>query len=89
MKRIIAIVALLGALGLVIYWVADGANWFDVDQVRVEKTDELFGTKSYEWVDEPHVGLLPVLGPVAGGLAVVGVVLMVMSRKKPAPTKQD
>ncbi len=70
-KRILAIVLILISVGLVIYWVVDGALIYSVEQVQVTTTDPLFGTPVTEWKDESHLGLLPYVAPIAGSLVVI------------------
>lgn len=82
MKKTLGIIAILLGLGLVAYWAIDGGRIYGVDQVQVEKVDELFGTVTKEWKDEPHIGLLPVVGPLAGALVVAGAVLLWMGRSR-------
>jgi hypothetical protein len=85
MRKTLGIIAILISLGLLIYWRVDGGRIYGVQQVQVEKVDELFGTVTKEWKDEPHIGLLPVVGPVAGVLMVAGVVLLALGRRPSAP----
>jgi hypothetical protein len=84
MKKTLGIIAIILAIGLIIYWKVDGGRIYGVDQVQVEKRDDLFGTVTKEWKAEPHIGLLPVVGPLAGALVVGGIVLLVLGRKRPA-----
>jgi hypothetical protein len=85
MKKTLGIIAIILGLGLIIYWQVDGGRIYGVDQVQVEveKVDEIFGTvtKELTWKDEPHVGLLPVVGPLAGVLVLAGIVLLWMGRR--------
>ncbi len=80
-KRVVGSVLLLLALGVMIYWVANGAYIWTLTQVQVPVTDELFGTTSMEWKDEFRPGLLPVLGPVAGVLLVAAIFFFVKAEK--------
>lgn len=70
-KKTIAIVLILLAVGVVIYWFADGAYIYTVEQVQVETVDPLFGTKSTGWKDEFHLGLLPGVAAVCGVLVAI------------------
>lgn len=81
MKTILGIIAIVLGIGLLAYWVADGGHIYNVDQVQVEKVDELFGTVEKVWVDEPHIGLLPAVGPIAGALVIVGALLLWLGRR--------
>ena len=81
MKTILGTLAILAGLGLLIYWYADGAHPYNVDQVQVEKVDELFGTVTKEWVDDPHIGLLPAVGPIAAALVIGGGLLLWLGRR--------
>jgi hypothetical protein len=77
-KKMIAVVLLVLALGVLGYWASQGANIYSLTQVpvEVEVKDEIFGTttKSIEWRDEYRPGL-EVMGPVAGGLLLIAGVL--------------
>ena len=81
MKTILGIVAIALSIGLIAYWYADGGHVYNVDQVQVEKVDELFGTVTKEWKDEPHIGLLPVVGPIAAALLVGGATLLFLGQR--------
>jgi hypothetical protein len=81
-KRTLAVIAFILALGLIGYWLIDGGRIYGVEQVQVEKVDELFGTVTTEWKDEPHVGLLPVIGPAAGVLLLLGIWLFATGGKR-------
>ena len=70
-KKTIAIVLLLLAAGVIVYWIADGAYIYGVQQVPVETVDPLFGTKSTGWKDEAHVGLLPEVAAISGVLVAI------------------
>lgn len=71
-KRTSGIIFILLALGLIVYWVIDGAHIYTVEQVPVETVDELFGQTSTEWKDEYHPGLIPWIGAVSGLFLVLG-----------------
>jgi hypothetical protein len=77
-KKMIAVVLLVLALGILGYWAAEGANIYSQTQVpvEVEVKDEVFGTttKSIEWRDEYRPGL-EVAGPAAGVLLLAAGVL--------------
>jgi predicted PurR-regulated permease PerM len=70
-KRTLAVILILLAVGLVVYWIADGTHITTVERVQHEVTDPLFGTTSQEWKDEFHIGLIPYLGPAVGLLLVL------------------
>jgi hypothetical protein len=80
-KKVMAVVLLLLAIGVLVYWYVDGAHIYNVDRVQVETVDPLFGTKSVEWQDQFHPGLLGYIGPIVGVLVVASVALLVMARK--------
>lgn len=84
-KRILAVIAFIFAVGLIGYWIIDGGRIYGVDQVPVQKVDELFGTTTTEWKDESHVGLLPVIGPAAVILVALGLWLLWKGRNRPEP----
>lgn len=79
-KKTMAVILLLLAIGVLVYWFADGAHIYNVDRVQVEVEDPLFNTKSVEWQDQFHPGLLGYIGPIAGGLVVASIALFVMAR---------
>ncbi|MBS1913719.1 MAG: hypothetical protein JST22_17155 [Bacteroidetes bacterium] len=87
MKNVLGIIAIVAAVAVLGYWYFDGAHVYNVDTVKVEKVDPLFGTKYTEWVADPHVGLLPAIGPIVGGLFVVGCVLLIMGARDRARTR--
>ncbi|HVZ40403.1 MAG TPA: hypothetical protein VHI13_14085 [Candidatus Kapabacteria bacterium] len=87
MKNVLGIIAIVAAIAVLGYWYSDGAHVYNVDTVKVEKVDPLFGTKYTEWVADPHIGLLPAIGPVAGGLFVVGCVLLILGARDRAKAK--
>jgi hypothetical protein len=87
MLKKLAILLYVLALGVVIYWIASGGAIFTQSQKMVTDTDPLLGTTSERWVDDYHPGL-DVLGPVAGGLIVLGTAGLWMSRKRRAMATQ-
>jgi len=80
-KRIIALLAFAGALGFLIWWAASGLHIFTTTEHLVMVKDELFGTMTQKWVQGFEPGL-DMLGPIAGVLAVVGGVFLVLSNRK-------
>jgi hypothetical protein len=68
-KRIVAIILVVAALGLLGYWYSQGHHMWSQDKVMVEEKDELFGTTSQKWVDKNQLGL-EYIGPAAGILLV-------------------
>lgn len=87
MRNILGIIAIVAAIAVLVYWYSDGAHIYNVDTVKVEKVDSLFGTKYTEWVPDPHIGLLPAIGPVIGGLMLAGCVLLVIGARKRARSR--
>lgn len=89
MKKI-AIVLYVLAIGVMIYWVASGAMIFTQSQRMVTKTetDPILGvSKTTEgWVDDYRPGL-DLLGPIAGGLIVLGSAGLWMSRRRMAAAR--
>lgn len=65
MKRNIAIILVLLALGVLGYWASTGAHVFTKTQVQVPVEDDLFETTSVEWKDEFHPGLVEYIGPIS------------------------
>ena len=80
-KKTMAVILLLLAIGVLVYWYVDGAHIYNVDRVQVEVEDPLFGTKSVEWQDQFHPGLLGFIGPIAGVLVASSIALYVIARK--------
>ena len=74
-RKTIAIVLLVLAVGLLVYWGASGAEIYTLQQVPVEVVDPLFGTTSTEWKDEFRPGLVDMIGPVAGVLLLISALL--------------
>lgn len=84
MKITVALLALAGALDLLVWWAVCGLNWFTLDKVAVttQITDD-FGdvvTKT-EWVERFVPGLLDFAGPGAAGLGFVALTLLWLSRR--------
>lgn len=87
MRKTIAWICLVIALGALIYWYATGAHVWTQTQVPVEVKDELFDTTSITWKDELRLGL-DWLGSVAAGLIAVALGLFWLdarARKRAAP----
>jgi hypothetical protein len=82
-----AIVLYVLAVGVLIYWFASGARIFTQSQKMVTETDPLLGTTSERWVDDYHPGL-DLLGPIAGGLIVLGSAGLWMAKKRASSTPQ-
>ncbi|MEP7217800.1 MAG: hypothetical protein ABI876_02730 [Bacteroidota bacterium] len=80
-KRIIAIIFLLLAVGLLVYWGATGAHIYNVEQIQVDKVDPLFGTTTKEWQNEFHPGLLGYIGPAVAVFLVLAGWLFWSGRK--------
>jgi len=79
-KRVIALGALVLAIGVGIYWWASGASVWTMTEVPVETKDELFGTTSIQWEPGFRLGL-EYAAPAAGGLLVIAGVLLWMVRR--------
>jgi hypothetical protein len=90
-KKIVAIVLLVLALGVLGYWAAIGSHMYTQTQVQVqvEEKDEIFGTTvtREEWHDQFQLGLIPTpslesplemvsAAPIAGLLILVGGILL-------------
>lgn len=84
MKITVALLALAGALDLLVWWAASGLNWFTLDKVAViSQSKDDFGdlvTKT-EWVERFVPGLLDFAGPGAAMLGFVGLGLLWLSRR--------
>ena len=81
-RKIVALILILAAVGLLGYWAAAGASLWGQEKVAVEVKDELFGTVSTEWKEEYRPALLPIIGPAAGALLLIGGGLLLSARKK-------
>ena len=84
MKITVALLAVAGALDLLVWWAASGMNWFTLDKVAVtSQIKDDFGdlvTKT-EWVEHFVPGLLDFAGPGAAGLGFVALTLLWISRR--------
>lgn len=84
MKITVALLAIAGALDLVVWWAATGAHWFGLDKIPVitSKRDD-FGdlTTTTEWVEKFVPGLFDFAGPGASVLMAIAVGLLWLSRK--------
>jgi hypothetical protein len=78
-----AIVLYVIALGVVIYWIAAGGRIFTQSQRMVSEVDPLLGTTTEHWVPDYHPGL-DLLGPIAGGLIVIGSAALYFGRRRTA-----
>lgn len=76
-----AFILYLLAVAVMIYWIAAGGRVFTQSQKMVTEVDPLLGTTSEHWVDDYHPGL-DLLGPIAGGLVVLGTASLLYSRKR-------
>lgn len=75
-KKVVAVILILGALGLLGYWFKEGHRWATQKQVLVEQKDELFGTTTQKWVDEYHPGISDsYIGPTVAILLVASGIL--------------
>jgi hypothetical protein len=83
MLKKVALVLYVIALGVVIYWITTGAFVFTQSQKMVTEVDPLLRTTSQHWVNDYHPGL-DLLGPIAGGLILLGSIGLWMSRKRRA-----
>ncbi len=83
-KQIISIVLFAVAIGLLIWWFANGHHPWTTTQsmIEVKTTDELFGTTvtTQKWVKEFTPGL-EFVGPTAAALAAIGAWLLFRGRK--------
>ncbi|KXK57279.1 MAG: hypothetical protein IPM61_04685 [Chlorobi bacterium] len=79
-KKTIAYVMILVAVGIGIYWYSSGANIYTLTSVPVEVKDELFGTTETHWEETYRPGL-DVLGPAMGGLILIASVLLWLARR--------
>lgn len=79
-KKTIAYVMLLMAIGIGIYWYTAGAHVWTLTQVPIEVKDELFGTTETKWEDTYRPGL-EVAGPTMGGLILGAGVLLWLARR--------
>ncbi|MDB5034745.1 MAG: hypothetical protein JWQ98_1986 [Chlorobi bacterium] len=84
-KRILAIICLLVALGLLVYWWTTGAHIYNVEQVQVDVVDPLFGTTTKEWKNDFHPGLLGYIGPAVAVFVVLAGWLFWSGRKPKQP----
>ncbi|MBM4344787.1 MAG: hypothetical protein FJ100_15580 [Deltaproteobacteria bacterium] len=85
MKVTAALLAIAGALDLLVWWAGAGASWFIQDKVlRVTQVKDSFGdwTTKEEFVPKFVPGLLDFAGPGAGALLFVALVLLWLSRKE-------
>jgi hypothetical protein len=84
-KQIIAILLFVLAVTAMAWWFMNGHHpWTTTrSMIEVKTTDELFGTTvtTQKWVDEFTPGL-EWTGPIAGGLAGVGVWLMISAKRQ-------
>lgn len=84
MKITVALLALAGALDLLVWWAVSGWHWFTLDKVAVvTQVKDDFGdiVSKTEWVERFVPGLLDFAGPGAAGLGFAAVTLLWMSRR--------
>lgn len=79
-KRAFAIGFFILAIGLAIWWAAEGGKFFTTSQTMVEEKDELFGTTVQSWKKEFTPGL-ELIGPLVAAF-LVGGLWMTYSAKK-------
>lgn len=81
MMKIIAILSIIAAIGLMVWWGITSGEVWTLEKVAYTVTDPLFGTESIEWRDEYRVGLLPAIGPLSAALVMIGGFLLWKRRR--------
>ncbi|MEY3014313.1 MAG: hypothetical protein RIT45_3048 [Pseudomonadota bacterium] len=85
MKGSIAIVCFVLAAGVMGWWAASGqhaATRFEIPVETIEKDDFGDEVKTVTWKKGFELGLLDGAAPAAGGLVGLGVILLLLDRKK-------
>jgi hypothetical protein len=85
-KKRIATAFFALALGLIIWWAAEGAAMFTSSEQQVKVKDELFGTETVNWEKNFTPGL-ELIGPLFG-VFLIGGLWMMYSAKKDERTTQ-
>ena len=79
-KKAIATAFFVIALGLIIWWAAEGAKMFTSTKTMVEEKDELFGTSVQTWQNNFTPGL-ELVGPLFAVFLIGGLWMMYSGKK--------
>jgi hypothetical protein len=85
-KKRIATIFFAIALGLIVWWAAEGAAFFTSSEQQIKEKDELFGTETVRWKENFTPGL-ELIGPLFG-VFLIGGLWMMYSAKKDERTQQ-
>ncbi|HET6513282.1 MAG TPA: hypothetical protein VFH43_13900 [Candidatus Kapabacteria bacterium] len=80
-KKTIATAFFAIALGLIIWWAAEGAAFFTSSEQQIKVKDELFGTETTKWEENFTPGL-ELVGPLFGVFMIGGLWLMYSAKKE-------
>ncbi len=73
-RKSIALLLLLVAVGLLIWWYAAGAHLFTSTERMVQVKDELFGTVTEKW-EKGFTPGIESIGPIAGVLIIAALII--------------
>jgi hypothetical protein len=81
-RKTVAIVLIVLAAALLVYWAVSGAEYYTLQQVPEKTVDSLFNTETTVWKDEFRPGLLDLIGPAAGVLLLIAAVLFWLAARR-------
>lgn len=79
-KKTLATSFFVIALGLIVWWAAEGAAFFTSSEQQVKEKDELFGTETVRWEENFTPGL-ELIGPLFGVFMIGGLWMMYSAKK--------
>jgi hypothetical protein len=79
-KKKLATTFFVLALGLIVWWAAEGAAMFTSSESQVKVKDEMFGTETIKWEKNFTPGL-ELIGPLCGVFLIGGLWLMYSAKK--------
>lgn len=79
-KKVTALVLIVLAIGVAVYWWVAGASIWTMTEIPVEVKDDVFDTTYIKWEEGFRPGL-EYIGPIVGVLLVAAAVLLWMARR--------